>query len=69
MNYLPRGSHVCHTRAMHLHEFQAKQLFSDYGIAVPAGQMLDSSAGVAELARQLAVASGSSLMSRPSVTP
>ena len=27
---------------MHLHEFQAKQLFSDYGIPVPAGQMLDS---------------------------
>jgi len=38
---------------MHLHEYQAKQLFSDYGIAVPAGQMLDSSAGVAEVARQL----------------
>jgi len=53
MNYLPGGSHVCHTRAMHLHEYQAKQLFSDYGIAVPAGQMLDSSAGVAGVARQL----------------
>ena len=26
---------------MHLHEYQAKQLFSDYGIPVPAGQMLD----------------------------
>jgi len=38
---------------MHLHEYQAKQLFSDYGIAVPAGQMLDSSTGVAEVARQL----------------
>jgi succinyl-CoA synthetase beta subunit len=38
---------------MHLHEYQAKQLFSDYGIAVPAGQMLDSSAGVAGVARQL----------------
>jgi succinyl-CoA synthetase beta subunit len=38
---------------MHLHEYQAKQLFSDYGIAVPAGQMLDTSAGVAGVVRQL----------------
>ena len=53
MNDLPRGSHVCHTRAMHLHEYQAKQLFSEYGITVPPGQMLDSSTGVAGVARQL----------------
>ncbi|NOR20726.1 MAG: ADP-forming succinate--CoA ligase subunit beta, partial [Xanthomonadales bacterium] len=35
---------------MHLHEYQAKQLFSDFGIPVPAGQMLvdpDQLAGVA----------------------
>ncbi len=35
---------------MHLHEYQAKQLFSDFGIPVPAGQMLvdpDQVAGVA----------------------
>ncbi len=28
---------------MHLHEYQAKQLFSDYGIPVPAGQLLEHS--------------------------
>ena len=38
---------------MHLHEYQAKQLFSEYGITVPPGQMLDSSTGVAGVARQL----------------
>ena len=35
---------------MHLHEYQAKQLFSDFGIPVPAGQVLvdpDQVAGVA----------------------
>ena len=35
---------------MHLHEYQAKQLFSDFGIPVPAGKMLvdpDQVAGVA----------------------
>ena len=26
---------------MHLHEYQAKQLFADYGIPVPAGQMIE----------------------------
>jgi len=34
---------------MHLHEYQAKQLFSDYGIPVPAGQVLDNPQGVAGL--------------------
>jgi succinyl-CoA synthetase beta subunit len=38
---------------MHLHEYQAKQLFSEYGITVPAGQMLDSAAAVADVARKL----------------
>jgi succinyl-CoA synthetase beta subunit len=38
---------------MHLHEYQAKQLFSDYGIVVPAGQMLDTVDGVEALAGQL----------------
>jgi len=27
---------------MHLHEYQAKQLFSEYGIPVPVGQLIDS---------------------------
>ena len=34
---------------MHLHEYQAKQLFSDYGIPVPVGQVLDHPQGVAGL--------------------
>jgi len=34
---------------MHLHEYQAKQLFSDYGIPVPVGAMLDHPQGVAGL--------------------
>ena len=34
---------------MHLHEYQAKRLFSDYGIPVPAGQMLDRSDDIAGL--------------------
>ena len=38
---------------MHLHEFQAKQLFSDYGIPVPAGQMLDRSQAVDALVSAL----------------
>jgi succinyl-CoA synthetase beta subunit len=38
---------------MHLHEYQAKQLFSDYGIPVPAGGMLDHSRGVAGLISSL----------------
>jgi len=38
---------------MHLHEFQAKQLFSDYGIPVPAGQMLDHSQAVDALVSAL----------------
>ncbi|MDH3980396.1 MAG: ADP-forming succinate--CoA ligase subunit beta [Gammaproteobacteria bacterium] len=31
---------------MHLHEYQAKQLFSDYGIPVPAGRLLTTTADV-----------------------
>ena len=38
---------------MHLHEYQAKQLFSDYGIPVPAGQMLDDPQAVAGLINSL----------------
>ena len=34
---------------MHLHEYQAKQLFSDYGIPIPVGQVLDHPQGVAGL--------------------
>ena len=34
---------------MHLHEYQAKQLFLDYGIPVPVGQVLDHPQGVAGL--------------------
>jgi succinyl-CoA synthetase beta subunit len=38
---------------MHLHEYQAKQLFSDYGIPVPAGGVLESPEGAAKLADSL----------------
>ena len=38
---------------MHLHEYQAKQLFSDYGIPVPAGQLLDHSQAVTGLTGSL----------------
>ena len=38
---------------MHLHEYQAKQLFADYGIPVPAGQVLESPEGAASLADSL----------------
>ena len=38
---------------MHIHEFQAKQLFSDYGIPVPKGRVLESPDGAAELAGSL----------------
>ena len=38
---------------MHLHEYQAKQLFADYGIPVPAGEVLESPAGAARLAESL----------------
>jgi succinyl-CoA synthetase beta subunit len=38
---------------MHLHEYQAKQLFADYGIPVPAGQVLESPEGAAKLADSL----------------
>jgi len=34
---------------MHLHEYQAKHLFSEYGIAVPAGQVLERSDDIAAL--------------------
>jgi succinyl-CoA synthetase beta subunit len=38
---------------MHLHEYQAKQLFSDYGIPVPEGGVLESPEGAAKLANSL----------------
>ena len=38
---------------MHLHEYQAKQLFQEYGIPVPAGQVLVSPDGAARLADSL----------------
>jgi succinyl-CoA synthetase beta subunit len=38
---------------MHLHEYQAKQLFSEYGIPVPAGQLLDHSQAVTGLTGSL----------------
>ena len=38
---------------MHLHEYQAKRLFSDYGIPVPAGQVLDAVDGIPELLASL----------------
>ena len=47
MNDLIPGSHICHTRAMHLHEHQAKALFLKYGIPVPAGVLLEDAADMA----------------------
>ncbi|MGB5179730.1 MAG: ADP-forming succinate--CoA ligase subunit beta [Gammaproteobacteria bacterium] len=38
---------------MHLHEYQAKRLFSDYGIPVPAGKMLERRDDIPELLRSL----------------
>ena len=38
---------------MHLHEHQAKHLFADYGIPVPAGRVLDSPALAAAVAGEL----------------
>ena len=38
---------------MHLHEYQAKRLFAEYGIPVPAGELLDSPAAAAEIAGRL----------------
>jgi succinyl-CoA synthetase beta subunit len=38
---------------MHLHEYQAKRLFASYGIPVPAGVMLDSSAAVGAVSESL----------------
>ena len=38
---------------MHLHEYQAKQLFSEYGIPVPAGEVLESSDEAARLGDSL----------------
>ncbi len=38
---------------MHLHEYQAKTLFREYGIAVPAGRALDDSAGARATADEL----------------
>jgi succinyl-CoA synthetase beta subunit len=38
---------------MHLHEYQAKQLFSEYGIPVPKGGVLESPDGAAKLADSL----------------
>jgi succinyl-CoA synthetase beta subunit len=38
---------------MHLHEHQAKRLFADYGIPVPAGRVLDSAALAAEVAGEI----------------
>jgi succinyl-CoA synthetase beta subunit len=35
---------------MHLHEYQAKQLFADFGIPVPAGQLVRESAAVSGVA-------------------
>jgi succinyl-CoA synthetase beta subunit len=38
---------------MHLHEYQAKKLFAEYGIPVPAGRLLDSPASAAAVAGEL----------------
>jgi succinyl-CoA synthetase beta subunit len=38
---------------MHLHEYQAKRLFAEYGIPVPAGEVLDAPAAAADVAGRL----------------
>jgi succinyl-CoA synthetase beta subunit len=38
---------------MHLHEYQAKRLFAEYGIPVPAGEVLDGPAAAADVAGRL----------------
>jgi len=38
---------------MHLHEYQAKQLFSQYGIPVPEGRMVESGQDAATAAKAL----------------
>ena len=38
---------------MHLHEYQAKQLFADYGVAVPPGRMVESMQDAAAAAKAL----------------
>ena len=38
---------------MHLHEYQAKQLFADYGVPVPPGRMVESMQDAAEAAQAL----------------
>ena len=38
---------------MHLHEHQAKRLFADHGIPVPAGRVLDDHASAARIAGEL----------------
>jgi len=38
---------------MHLHEYQAKQLFRDYGVPVPDGYMVESAPAAAEAAKSL----------------
>ncbi len=38
---------------MHLHEYQAKQLFRDYGVPVPDGRMVESAPAAAEAASAL----------------
>jgi len=38
---------------MHLHEYQAKQLFAEYGIPVPAGEVLHSPDGAADAVARL----------------
>jgi len=46
---------------MNLHEYQAKQLFSDYGIAIPIGQVARTADEAVEAARAVAKATGTSL--------
>ena len=38
---------------MNFHEYQAKQLFADYGIAVPAGRVASSADEAVEAAKSL----------------
>jgi succinyl-CoA synthetase beta subunit len=47
---------------MKIHEYQARQLLSDFGIPVPAGQMIDSIAQAAPAYQAITKASGTSLV-------
>lgn len=48
--YLIKPGKVCHTSPMHLHEYQAKHLFAEYGIPVPDGRLITRSEDLGSVA-------------------